>query len=229
MSTYLMRRWLDGRDTLSPIRRFCREFFRQAALLESLGVLKNSRTAPLGKPQRLYRPFVLTGILFLVLPLAWPQYFFPLVWGAFIFLLEPVNHKAGAPSLLGEWEKGSLRHLYLLLLAGAVCGFLWELWNFRAGAKWIYTVPYVGFLKVFEMPLLGFVGFPPFAVECYAITAGFFLLISKIREKFPPGRALGIYAAAALLIVFLDLLVFAGIDRFTVISFQHVGFIGVRP
>ena len=152
-----------------------------------MGVLKNSRTAPLGNPQRLYKPFMLTGILFLILPLVWPEYFFPLVWGAFIFLLEPVNHKAGAPSLLREWEKGSLRNFYLLLLAGAVCGLLWELWNFRAGSKWIYTVPHVGFLKVFEMPLLGFLGFPPFAVECYAMTAGFFLLISKIREKYPPG------------------------------------------
>ncbi len=76
------------------------------------------------------------------MPLVWPKYFFPLVWLAFIFLLEPVNHKAGAPSLLREWEKGSLRNFYLLLLAGAVCGLLWELWNFRAGSKWIYTLPH---------------------------------------------------------------------------------------
>jgi len=79
------------------------------------------------------------------------------------------------------------------------------------------------------MPLLGFLGFPPFALECYAMTAGFFLLISKIRAKYPPGRALGIYAAIALLILFFDLLVFAGIDRFTIISFQDFNFIGMRP
>ncbi|MGO9370884.1 MAG: hypothetical protein ACLQBD_02150 [Syntrophobacteraceae bacterium] len=203
--------------------------FSTAALLEFLGVLKNSRTAPLANPQRLYIPFMIAGILFLVLPLVWPGYFFPLVWGAFLFLLEPVNHKAGAPSLLREWERGSLRKSYLLLLAGAICGFLWELWNFRAGAKWIYTVPHLGFLKIFEMPLLGFLGFPPFALECYAMTAGFFLLISKIRGKYPPGRAFGIYAAMALLILFFDLLVFVGIDRFTIISFQHFNFIGMRP
>ena len=45
-------------------------------------------------------------------------------------------------------------------------GFLWELWNFWARTKWVYTVPGVEALKVFEMPLLGFLGFPPFAVEC---------------------------------------------------------------
>ncbi len=203
--------------------------FSTAAALEFLGVLKNSRTGPLANPQKLYRPFIITGILFLVLPLVWPGYFFPLVWSAFIFLLEPVNHKAGAPSLLRQWEKGSLRKFYLLLLAGAVCGFLWELWNFRAGGKWIYTVPHLGFLKIFEMPLLGFLGFPPFALECYAMTASFFLLISKIREKYPPSRAVGIYAAMALLVLVFDLLVFAGIDHFTIISFQNFSFFGMRP
>jgi len=221
--------------------------FSTTALLEFMGVLKNSKAAPIDDPQRLrgvpppkavaklaggrtaYKPFILIGVLSLLLPLVWPKYFFPLVWGAFIFLLEPLNHKAGAPSLLREWEKGSLRNFYLLLLAGAVCGLLWELWNFRAGSKWIYTLPHSGFLKIFEMPLLGFLGFPPFALECYAMTACSFLLISKIREKYPPVRALSIYTAMAILIVLFDLLVFAGIDSFTVFSFQDFSFIGVRP
>lgn len=203
--------------------------FSTTALLEFMGVLKNSKAAPIGNSQRLYKPFILTGMLFVLLPLVWPKYFFPLVWVAFILLLEPVNHKAGAPSLLREWEKGSLRNFYLLLLAGAICGLLWELWNFRAGSKWIYTVPYLGFLKIFEMPLLGFLGFPPFAVECYAMTAAFFLLISRIREKYPPVRTLCTYAAVAVLMVLFSLFVFAGIDRFTVMSFQDFNFIGVRP
>jgi hypothetical protein len=203
--------------------------FSTTALLELIGVPKNSKASLLADPQRLYRPFIFTGLLFLLLPLVWPNYFFPLVWLAFIFLLEPFNHKAGAPSLLRQWEKGSPGNFYLLLMAGAVCGLLWELWNFRAGSKWVYTLPYAGSLKIFEMPLLGFLGFPPFALECYAMTAGFFLLISKIREKYPPVSAHCIYTAVAVLIVLFDLLVFAGIDRFTVLSFQDFGFVGVRP
>jgi len=205
--------------------------FSTTALLEFIGILKNSKTALPVNARSLYKPFMLAGMVFLVLPLVWPDYFFPLVWGAFIFLLEPVNHMAGAPSLLRQWEKGSLRKFYLLLLAGAVCGLLWELWNYWAGAKWIYTVPHAGGLKVFEMPLLGFLGFPPFAVECYAMTAAFFLLISKIGEKYSPGRALGIYTALAAFMVLFDLLVFAGIDRLTVMSFQDLRFFGfgLRP
>jgi len=202
--------------------------FSTKALLEFLGVAKNSRAAPVSNLQKLYKPFALMGMLFLVLPLAWPQYFFPLVWLAFIFLLEPVNHRAGVSCLLSEREKGAPGNLHLLLLSGAACGFLWELWNFRAGSKWIYSIPHFGFLKVFEMPLLGFLGFPPFALECYAMTVSFFLLISKIRDKHPPRPALGLYIAVAVSMLLFDLLVFAGIDRFTVISFEAFVPFGLR-
>ena len=50
-----------------------------------------------------------------------------------------------------------------------MCGVLWEFWNYWAATKWTYTVPYLGDLKIFEMPVLGYLGFPPFALECYAM------------------------------------------------------------
>jgi hypothetical protein len=56
-----------------------------------------------------------------------------------------------------------------LLAAGAVCGVLWEFWNYWAATRWTYTVPYLGDVKVFEMPVLGYLGFPPFALECWAM------------------------------------------------------------
>lgn len=37
------------------------------------------------------------------------------------------------------------------------------------GDKWTYTVPFAGDVKIFEMPMLGYLGFPPFALECYAM------------------------------------------------------------
>jgi predicted flap endonuclease-1-like 5' DNA nuclease len=46
---------------------------------------------------------------------------------------------------------------------------LWESLNIGARAKWIYTVPFLENLKLFEMPVPGFLGFPPFAVECFII------------------------------------------------------------
>ena len=84
-------------------------------------------------------------------------------------LLDPLNYHWGGPSLLREFELGSHAKLGSLLLAGWVCGILWEFWNYWAGAKWLYTFPILQEWKVFEMPIPGYVGFLPFAVECFVM------------------------------------------------------------
>ena len=56
-----------------------------------------------------------------------------------------------------------------LSLSGLLCGALWEFWNFWAGAKWHYSVPIMERWKIFEMPLPGYFGFPPFALECFTM------------------------------------------------------------
>jgi hypothetical protein len=52
---------------------------------------------------------------------------------------------------------------------GIVCGLLWECWNYWAHTKWVYTVPVPPHVKLFEMPLAGYLGFPAFAVECFVM------------------------------------------------------------
>lgn len=189
--------------------------------LDYTEIFKNSGLdSPAPAPRALYLPFLAAGALSFLLPLLWPQYFFPLVWGCFIFLLEPVNHRFGAPSLLADWRNGTLRPFFILLLAGACCGLLWELWNFWAGSKWVYTVPFVGYFKIFEMPVLGFLGFPPFAVECYVMANAFFLLTDRIGLISSPRRQMAIWAALAAVMALFDILAFVGIDRFTVITFR---------
>ncbi len=185
--------------------------FSTTQILEHFKLLEKSRIRPLREAVARYNLLIGLGAACLILPLLWPKFFFALVWGGFIFLLEPVNHRLGFDSLLKEWENGSLRRFYLLLISGLVCGLLWEFWNFWAGSKWVYTVPFVGEFKIFEMPVLGFLGFPPFAVECYAMTSFLTGLLTSRR------RITGIITAFS--IVIFDLLVFYGIDRFTVISF----------
>src|SRR6266487_4046275 len=69
-----------------------------------------------------------------------------------------------------------------LLVAGFICGGLWEAWNFTARTKWIYSVPFFDELKLGEMPVLGFVGFPPFALECYALV-NFLSLLRGGRDR----------------------------------------------
>jgi hypothetical protein len=50
-----------------------------------------------------------------------------------------------------------------------VCGWLWEFWNYWAAAKWLYIFPMFQGWKIFEMPAPGFLGFPPFALECFTM------------------------------------------------------------
>jgi hypothetical protein len=117
--------------------------------------------------------FLVFGVFCLILPLITPSsvahYLAAPVWLGFIFLLDPLNYWMGRDSLFLDLQKGDPRRLYGLLLSGAACGFLWEFWNFWAGARWYYTIPILGHIKVFEMPVLGYLGFPPFALECFVM------------------------------------------------------------
>ena len=110
------------------------------------------------------------GAVVAILPLVYPStWFAPLVWLSFIFFLDPLNYLRGSPSIIGDVAVGYWGRALSLLLSGFVCGVLWEFWNYWALSKWTYTVPYFGNIKIFEMPVLGYLGFPPFAVECWVM------------------------------------------------------------
>jgi hypothetical protein len=104
-----------------------------------------------------------------LVPVRLGQYLFGVVWVGFVFLLDPLNHWAKGPSLLGDLEAGRTARIKSLLASGMVCGILWEFWNYWAAAKWVYTFPIMQNWKVFEMPLLGYLGFAPFALECFVM------------------------------------------------------------
>ena len=108
----------------------------------------------------------IAGLIGLALVLVWPRFFFPLTWLAFILILAPVEYRRLPDSLLHQLARGDYAPLTRQLLAGFIAGGLWEFFNYWAQVKWIYTVPFFEELKLFEMPLAGFLGFPPFAVEC---------------------------------------------------------------
>ena len=110
------------------------------------------------------------GAVCVVLPLAVVSvWLVPLIWIGWALLLEPLNCRSGLPSWLRDLGQGDASRLLGLLASGAICGVLWEFWNYWAGARWTYTVPYLGGVKIFEMPVLGYLGFPPFVLEAYAL------------------------------------------------------------
>jgi hypothetical protein len=135
-------------------------------VLENLGLPRSVRVRPLAWSPRKEKAVIALGLACLFLPLLWPDVFFPLTWGSLVFLLEPWNRRHATRSFLRDLEAGEAGPFCRTLLAGLICGALWETWNFWARTKWAYTVPGFEGMKVFEMPLVGFLGFPPFAVEC---------------------------------------------------------------
>ncbi|MBP9128081.1 MAG: hypothetical protein KBG07_04855 [Elusimicrobia bacterium] len=152
--------------------------------------------------------FWVAGAACLVLPIVGPRFFYPLIWGAPFFLLDPLNDRWGVPSLLSDWRSGQMRRWVLLLGAGLACGLLWESFNSLASARWVYSIPGMEEWKLFEMPLLGYLGFLPFALSVYASSVTAVRLWEKMNKPVRllcAGAALG--AAVA---------VFAGIDWFTV-------------
>jgi hypothetical protein len=112
------------------------------------------------------------GLAALALVLIRPAVFFPLAWGVGLFLAEPVAyHRAPELSLVRDLERGDWGRVGRLLVGGLGIGFLWEFYNHWAEGRWIYTVPWLERLKLFEMPPLGFVGFPVFALSAWSMYA----------------------------------------------------------
>lgn len=129
---------------------------------------------------------IVIGALCLILPLVLPAHFaerlFVLVWLGFILLLDPVNRRLSLPSFIGDLSEGYWRRFYGFLISGWVCGWFWEFWNYWAGAKWHYTFPMFQDIKIFEMPAPGFLGFLPFALECFTMYVTAAWLIGWIKR-----------------------------------------------
>jgi hypothetical protein len=105
------------------------------------------------------------------------------VWLGFILLLDPINARLGGESLLGDLRTGRLDRLINLILSGFLCGVLWEFWNYWCRAKWHYTVPIMEHVKIFEMPLPGYLGFPAFALECFTMYVSVRLAITTLGRR----------------------------------------------
>jgi len=102
------------------------------------------------------------------------------VWLGFILLLDPINARLGGESLFADLRARRYDRFVNLALSGVLCGALWEFWNYWARAKWHYTVPIMEQLKLFEMPIPGYLGFPAFAYECFTMYVFVRLAFTKL-------------------------------------------------
>jgi hypothetical protein len=144
--------------------------FGTAELAASVKVFQKPIHGPVIKPDRKTTVgFFCAGWVMLVLMLIWPKFFFPFIWLSVYFILEPLNIWTGNRTLARWTQKGDWRPVLALWGGVLITGFFWEFWNYWSYPKWIYEVPYVSFWHVFEMPLLGYGGYLPFALELYAL------------------------------------------------------------
>ncbi|WP_035849362.1 hypothetical protein [Kitasatospora azatica] len=152
--------------TVIPVLWETRDFFRSFPRLAGL------RGVRLPLTDRGPRIVAAAGLLSLTVPLLLPRQTYPLLWCGFVLLLDPVNLWTGRPSLLGQLAHGRWGELVVLSLAGLTSGFFWEMWNGgSAGYRWVYDTPYVNsWPHLFEMPLPGYLGYPPLAFSAYAVT-----------------------------------------------------------
>lgn len=143
--------------------------FGTAELVSSFDWVRKLMTGPRISSSNVSLTILLiSGILGLILLLIWPGYFYVFLWISVFFILDSLNHFAGRRSLVFYTNRRDWRPLVSLALGCLICGFFWEMWNFLAYPKWMYRTPGVEFGYVFEMPMLGYLGYIPFSFELFA-------------------------------------------------------------
>lgn len=120
----------------------------------------------------LYGRLLIAGaVLSLAFLAVYPNYLFPVVWISPLLVIVGMQLATGRPSLLDGLEAGNWQSVIQPALAALLCGFFWELWNWKSLAQWEYSIPFVHRFQVFAMPLLGYAGYLPFGLECVAVAA----------------------------------------------------------
>jgi hypothetical protein len=143
--------------------------FETAELYSSSGLPRRvGRWLRIAPSRRGLLGFAALGLVMLALVLAFPRQAYPLVWLGLFLTLDPLTNLLGGRTISAQVARGRWDTVVALFLAGITCGLLWEMWNYWSMPKWVYHVPYVGHPKLFEMPILGYGGYLPFALEVYA-------------------------------------------------------------
>ena len=144
--------------------------FETAELIGSFSWMKRFASWPrMPGTRAVFVALFVIGLAMFAAMLIWPTICYPFVWTSLVLIFEPINYWTGRPYFLKQLRSGDWRTVISLSLGALVCGLFWEMWNYYSFPKWIYHIPVLGFWRVFEMPLLGYGGYVPFALELYAL------------------------------------------------------------
>ncbi|MCZ6674958.1 MAG: hypothetical protein O7C75_18665 [Verrucomicrobia bacterium] len=117
---------------------------------------------------------VLVGLFSLVGVGVYPNYCYPFLWAGPVLVFGGMQGILNQMKGLNRWARGDWRWVSFWAIAGLICGFFWECWNFFSLFKWQYSLSFFNGLHVFEMPLLGYLGYLPFGVLCGLVTQWLF-------------------------------------------------------
>lgn len=132
-------------------------------------VKKFNRGPRLRTSKRTLAILLLIGVLLLILIITFPALFYPFIWLTIYLIVDPFNVILKNRSLLQYTSSPDWRPVITLSTAALICGFFWEMWNYFSYPKWIYFLPHVNFFHIFEMPILGYIGYIFFPFELFAI------------------------------------------------------------
>ena len=125
--------------------------------------------------------FILTISLIALSALyVYPQYLFPFLWLSPMLIIAAIITISGGKTIINNIEKGNWKDLYLLAVAALICGIFWEMWNYFSFIRWEYSIPFVHKHLIFEMPVLGYLGYLPFGIQCGIIG----IIISKLSKSY---------------------------------------------
>lgn len=145
--------------------------------------------------------YLLLGVSLLSLFLApfFPDILFPALWYSPLILIAVVLTKCGIWTPFTPVKEGDYSYVILLSLSYFFLGLCLECFNYLSATHimgspnvcgdvfkeidvtynasyWVYSVPYLNKYHLFEMPVLGFLGYFPFGVYC----AVWWILFSNI-------------------------------------------------
>jgi hypothetical protein len=123
------------------------------------------------------------GVVLQIAVFIYPVQLYPLVWVAPFLVTDGLVARLGGRSMVADLIRFRWREAAVIGAAGLLCGVLWEFWNFYATPKWVYDIPLLGFAKVFEMPLLGYGGYIPFAWSIIQFVRLADLIAARIKGR----------------------------------------------
>jgi hypothetical protein len=110
----------------------------------------------------------------------YPAIFFCVVWLSPLLILTILLGHLGIWTPFTAIKTGNWAPFMVFALAYLGQGLAMECWNYFSGthsggvliatqtpAYWVYHIPYVYRFRIFEMPLVGYLGYLPFSVYCW--------------------------------------------------------------